>query len=209
MTRLYISGPMTGIPDFNYPAFHEAAKALRKAGYEVISPAELDDERGEYDESRYEEYLAGDLLAIDQCDGIATLPNWEQSRGARLEVAYAKAHGMKVMPVTYWILVYGAQENAAILLTTPPPNILKEAESLIHGDRQKDYGHPIDDFSRTAGMLKAQFGWEVEPIHIPQLMILLKISRIRQSPKKRDHWVDICGYAGTAELVIEKQGGWS
>lgn len=40
--RLYISGPMTDMPNHNYLAFNEAAKQLREAGYEVLNPAELD-----------------------------------------------------------------------------------------------------------------------------------------------------------------------
>jgi len=42
--RYYIAGPMSGIPAFNFPAFHAAAAALRAAGYDVVSPAETDPE---------------------------------------------------------------------------------------------------------------------------------------------------------------------
>lgn len=40
MRRLYLAGPMTGLPDFNYPAFHAAAAAWRAAGWTVANPAE-------------------------------------------------------------------------------------------------------------------------------------------------------------------------
>ena len=40
--RLYIAGPMTGLPRFNYPAFHAAADVLRRMGHDAVSPAEMD-----------------------------------------------------------------------------------------------------------------------------------------------------------------------
>lgn len=44
--RIYISGPMTGLPDFNFPAFHDAAARLRERGHEVANPAEINSEAG-------------------------------------------------------------------------------------------------------------------------------------------------------------------
>lgn len=38
----YIAGPMSGIPDFNYPMFHRVAKHLRDRGVDVRNPAEND-----------------------------------------------------------------------------------------------------------------------------------------------------------------------
>lgn len=37
---VYISGPMTGRPDYNHPNFNRVANRLRAAGYRVINPAE-------------------------------------------------------------------------------------------------------------------------------------------------------------------------
>ena len=41
--RVYVAGPMTGIPQFNYPAFIELQSKLEADGYDIVSPAELDD----------------------------------------------------------------------------------------------------------------------------------------------------------------------
>lgn len=35
-----LSGPMSGLPDYNYPMFNLAAKQLREAGYDVVNPAD-------------------------------------------------------------------------------------------------------------------------------------------------------------------------
>lgn len=40
---LYVGGPMTGFPQFNFPAFDAASADLRRRGFTVVSPAELDD----------------------------------------------------------------------------------------------------------------------------------------------------------------------
>lgn len=93
--KYYLAGPMSGIPDFNFPAFKEATQALRAQGYEIISPAEMDENEGAVgmdtangipDPVEYWRLLARDIQAIAlECDGIIFLPNWHQSRGAKLE----------------------------------------------------------------------------------------------------------------------------
>jgi hypothetical protein len=99
MKRVYIGGPMQGFPQFNFPAFYAAAEALRAAGYDVVSPAELDDQEDKGlamastdgvlkpDQKTWGDYLARDvkLLADDGIQGIIFLPGWQKSKGAKLE----------------------------------------------------------------------------------------------------------------------------
>lgn len=114
MTKLlYLAGPMSGIPKFNYPAFQEAAGVLRTRGFSVRNPAEMDSpevqrasmkcETGTFAElyekigepehqCTWGDFLSEDVkLIADEVDAVALLPGWENSRGARLEafVAYS------------------------------------------------------------------------------------------------------------------------
>ncbi|MGP9499558.1 DUF4406 domain-containing protein [Halomonas sp. AOP43-D1-4] len=94
MKRIYISGPMTGLPGLNFGAFNSAAGQLRALGYEVVNPAEKQSELGEL---TWEEYLREDLRDMLTCDTIALLPGWEASKGAHLELHVAHRVGMTVV----------------------------------------------------------------------------------------------------------------
>ncbi len=98
--RLYVSGPMTGMKDKNFPAFMKASIALRRRGYLIINPAELD--IGE-PETTWEKCLQRDIRELMKCTGVATLPGWKKSRGAKLEVYIAKALGWPIHSVTYYL----------------------------------------------------------------------------------------------------------
>lgn len=83
-------------------------------------------------------------------------------------------------------------------------NVLEEANTLVHGARGVDYGHPLDDFSRTAAMWSAILGFPVTPEEVGLCMCAVKISRQCNAPK-RDNLVDLAGYAETVNMVIEER----
>lgn len=91
--RVYVAGPMTGIENFNYPAFNAVAEQLRAQGYEVENPAD----HGIVEGAVWADYMAYDLTRLGLCGTIALLPNWERSQGARLEVLIAERLGMTVV----------------------------------------------------------------------------------------------------------------
>lgn len=99
MTLLYISGGMSGLPEHNFPAFFAAADQLRAVGYGIVNPADT----GIVDGWEWADYLRHDLKDVLRCDGVATLPGWRRSRGARLEVHVATQLGMPVYTVKYWV----------------------------------------------------------------------------------------------------------
>ena len=90
--RWYVAGPMTGLPNLNFAAFHAAAARLRGLGHEVVNPAEINPDQG----AKWEDCMRADIKALMDCDAILLLPGWERSRGATLEHHIAKALGMYI-----------------------------------------------------------------------------------------------------------------
>lgn len=84
--KLYIAGPMTGLPKYNYPAFNRAQFLLAGAGYEVVNPARI----GQHDDWTHDAYLRAALALMLQADAVALLPGWEKSKGASLEASVSK-----------------------------------------------------------------------------------------------------------------------
>lgn len=95
--KFYLAGPMSGIPQFNYPLFDKAAARLRERGFEIVSPAELDDpetraralaspDGKDTGPHSWGDFLARDVkIVADQVQGVILLPGWYRSRGAKLE----------------------------------------------------------------------------------------------------------------------------
>jgi len=81
--RVYISGPMTGLPDDNYPAFFRAAGRLRELGYRPENPAELQRPFGP--DTHWTYYMREAIRRLMLCDSILMLDGWGQSRGASME----------------------------------------------------------------------------------------------------------------------------
>ncbi|MFV9461685.1 DUF4406 domain-containing protein [Pseudomonas aeruginosa] len=93
MHRVDLSGPMTGIPDFNYPAFNAEEKRIRALGYFVENPAVNMVYRG----APWEAFMRDGIKRLMDCDILALLPGWERSRGANIERGLAITLGMRVV----------------------------------------------------------------------------------------------------------------
>ena len=118
-TTVYLSGPMSGLPDLNYPAFMAAAHALRQIGYTVVNPAEFKtDASGMTEAQAWRAYMNMDIKALVECDGIVMLPAWTESRGATLERSIAQGLGMRVMTLTDAILEAPEHVEAAYKAVT-------------------------------------------------------------------------------------------
>jgi hypothetical protein len=92
MKKIYISGPMTGIPQYNFPAFDKAEEALRHMGLDVYNPAS----KGVIEGYEWKDYLKIDIPELFKCDAVAVLHGWEHSRGACFEIFNAQQVGIPV-----------------------------------------------------------------------------------------------------------------
>jgi hypothetical protein len=87
--QYYLSGPMSGLPDYNFPVFAEAKKNIESIwNIKVISPHEILFE-GEPGSLHWTAYMRGDLAALLKAGAIILLPGWPQSRGASKELDVA------------------------------------------------------------------------------------------------------------------------
>ena len=195
--KIYLAGPMRGYPEFNFPAFHAAAARLRALGHEVWSPAENDVTEDGFNPKTDEplsmsHYMARDLPAVCRSEAIALLPGWRDSTGAGIEVYVGRKCGK---------LILCAETLEPIEFE--PESICAEADRLVTGARRSTYGHPFDDYSRTAATFNALTGYSLTPADAVTFMLCVKLSRERNA-HKRDNLVDLCGYAMCLEMVMNK-----
>ena len=100
---LYIAGPMTGIAEFNYPAFRAAETQLRALGYNTLNPVDAEEHNPTPGiPQSWDWYMRHALRMVLDADAIALLPGWQDSRGARLETHVATALGMDARDLEYW-----------------------------------------------------------------------------------------------------------
>lgn len=92
MRRAYISGPMTGMPASNFPAFNQAAEVLQASGLTPVNPVDINPDPN----TPWHECMRADIKALCDCDLIVMLPGWQKSQGAQLELHIAHRLGIEV-----------------------------------------------------------------------------------------------------------------
>lgn len=102
--KIYIAGPMTGLPKLNFPAFDAMRDRLISMGHTVVSPADISREMDyaagvETGGLDWDKYMERDLAALATCDCVVVLEGWHRSRGAGMEVEIARTLGVLVVAV--------------------------------------------------------------------------------------------------------------
>lgn len=108
MIALYISGPMSGLPEYNRPAFDRAQEDLIQAGYVVLNPAQLEEP---CPNPQWRHWMRAALELMLLAGGLAVLPDWNTSVGAKVEIDLARRLEMPIHPVEHWLAE--AAEGAA------------------------------------------------------------------------------------------------
>jgi hypothetical protein len=221
--RVYIAGPMRGIPLYNFPAFDAAKENLINRGFDPVSPADIDRDNGfdptklpaDHDWGSVEslgidvrEIVRRDLMALLTCEAVYLLEDWHKSIGATAEVAVAQWLRLPLLSgfpawtpgIGHFKFIGKADpEIAPTKDVLPTEDVLEEALRITKGDRNASYGPPDQDFARTAAMWSALKGVTFEAREVALFMIALKLSR-ETHQRKRDNWVDVAGYARCGSL---------
>lgn len=110
---IYLAGPMSGLPDFNYPAFHAAAAKLRADGHTVLNPAENPEPSPRGDTVTWADWMRLALAQLIQADTVVLLPGWWVSRGAVVEYKLARDLGLAIIEYHGGLLVTVHEAEAA------------------------------------------------------------------------------------------------
>ncbi len=81
-------------------------------------------------------------------------------------------------------------------------NLLEDAQALVEGQRAQDYGDIQANFTRIAGLWSAYLGVCITAHDVAYMMVLLKVSRLRQNTRHKDGLIDIVGYSLCADRLV-------
>lgn len=150
---IYIAGPMTGYPNYNFAAFDKARDKLNAEGWTVVSPADIDRENG-FDALKSDDpeivtkefmkrAMRADLDALQRVDAIYMLDGWQDSKGAMAEYHVAKWRDIETIFESALFLDDAPQSKAIEVKSTDPKgeaNVAKPAfrDVDIYGKEIKD-----------------------------------------------------------------------
>lgn len=105
--KVYVSGKMNGVSDYNRWKFNNLSKRLEEAGFHAVNPIEIGDSIATPEEINatpelFERVLEADIAALRKCDAIFMLRGWETSEGARMELRVALEMGIPVVQEQNW-----------------------------------------------------------------------------------------------------------
>ena len=94
-------------------------------------------------------------------------------------------------------------EQAAMGMNGEQKKMLQKAHDLIYGNRQQEYGPAKENFQNIADLWSTILGIPVTPDQVALCMIQVKVARLIRTPDHEDSWVDIAGYVGCKQKMID------
>jgi hypothetical protein len=197
MDSIYISGPMSGLPNFNFDNFNRVAEMLRALKQTVVNPAE--NFGGKTDLSR-EEYMRKDIRSLMNARVVVALDGWMESKGALTEIRVAREIGLKVLDER----LNDISELVDRFLFAD--TVFDKGKRLVYGERSESYGHPKPNLQDTVDMfriwVRRRYGVDVPFTAKDGAMFMQFAKTAREAHStKEDNWVDGIGYWGCVERI--------
>jgi len=207
--KIYIAGPMRGIPYYNVPLFDKVASELLSSGAVVINPVARDRDAGfdvyqcsdDHDWSTFPKQLdrkavaKRSILDVAEADEVCCLPDWENSQGANSEVMFALFAGLDVWE---WGTGELIEPETLPIETVGRAEILTKAIELTCGERDEKYGEPARNMQHIADIANAILHRDLTAYEIAVVHESTKLARRRTSPTESDHYADGAAYTGIA-----------
>lgn len=128
-TKIYLSGPMTGYPNFNREAFY-AAEELLSPRYDVVSPARIRVNPVDNAEPLWSDWMRAAIREMMDASAVALLPGWGKSTGAQVEYTLAINLGILVRPLSEWL------EGHTLDLTNRQPYAMLDLQTAKQEGKQ-------------------------------------------------------------------------
>jgi hypothetical protein len=186
---------MTGIEDFNFPLFFETEEKLKELGYEVVNPAHNDGKTleealisagsPERPSKPWTHYMRRDLAHVLEVEALCVLPNWQNSKGAKLEVHVAEELGLPI-----YILKDGELQPRITIIGVA--GWARSGKDTIADHLVKDHGYT--KFSFATPMREALY----------RLNPKITVNEVQSTPARIG--VDVYGWEGLKERSPDVRG---
>jgi hypothetical protein len=94
--KLYLCGRITGDDQYR-DKFLDGENELYEAGFYPVNPAACIPP-----DTAWGQAMRKAITLMLQCDGVAVLPDWKNSKGAKIEVNLARKIGIPVKSIQEW-----------------------------------------------------------------------------------------------------------
>ena len=203
-SMVYLSGPITGVKDYkkNFKRAKELVAGTSLHYYDHIFDPSLSFNGNE--DLRWDTYMRYDIMQLCKCHSIVLLPDWETSKGAQIEYMVACDLGLNIYEINEDYTHIAPYVEEAEVTKEEPQSPCLIAHSLVNGPRGEAYGHPYDDYARTARLFFDMTGKHLTVTEAVKFMICVKLSR-EANKHGRDNLIDVVGYVECLAKVIDRQ----